>query len=257
MPQRLGGRSMRIHAGRSAGVAALVRRVPVRGLRDQILHELGMDIVSGRYPEQSALPLETDIPARFGASRTVIREAVNALAAKGMVEARARTGTRVLPRENWTLFDADVLAWHFAVGPDVHFLRSLAEIRICVELEASALAAGRRTERQLRLMEEALAKMDEAATTELFAAADLEFHSVIADASANPFMASINALVRVALAAAFTMSSPVADSASKRVTVDRHRRIAKAIRDGNAQAAREAMHAVIWEGFARAEARAR
>ena len=250
---------MRAHARKSAtgGVATLVRRAPLRGLRDRILHELGMDIVSGRYPEQAILPVETDIPARFGASRTIIREAVNALAAKGLVEARARTGTRVLPRQYWTLFDADVLAWHFAAGPDAAFLRSLAEIRVWVELEAAALAAIRRTDEQVERMMMAVEDMVSAETTELFAAADLEFHSLVADASANPFMASINALVRVALAAAFTMSSPVEDPASKRVTVERHRRIAQAIRDGNAQAAREAMQAVIWEGFERAEARAK
>lgn len=126
-------------------IASIAGRVPMRNLHSQVLWQLGVAIVAGDYPEGTILPSDTELLQHFEVSRTVLREALKTLAAKGMIEARARIGTRVLPRRRWNLFDADVLAWHFETGPDVEFLRSLSEIRIGIELESAALAALRRT----------------------------------------------------------------------------------------------------------------
>jgi DNA-binding FadR family transcriptional regulator len=241
---------------RIESVATLVGRSSARNLRDQIAWELGVDIVAGRYPADSVLHLDTEIVDRFNVSRTVLREAVNALAAKGMLEARARTGTKVLPRQKWNMFDADVLVWHFEAGPDVDFLSSLREIRIAVELQAVALAASRRSDEHVANLLICADRMAHATTTEEFALADLEFHSTIADASENPFMASISSLVKVALAAAFTISSPVSAPQSMAEVVQSHRRIAEAIRDKFPARARRAMQEVIWSGFNRAAGRA-
>src|SRR5690606_36387550 len=123
---RSGGRAR--HSGDL--IAALSGRNPARNLHSDVLWEMGLAIVSGQFPENAILPPDSDLLDRFGVSRTVLREALKTLAAKGLIEARARIGTRVLPRNRWNLFDADVLAWHFELGPDVSFLRSLAEVRI-------------------------------------------------------------------------------------------------------------------------------
>jgi len=235
-----------------ASVATLVGSASTRNLRSQIAWELGIDIVAGRYPANTVLQLDTEIVDRFNVSRTVLREAVNALASKGLLEARARTGTRVLPRHKWNMFDADVLVWHFEAGPDVEFLTSLREIRIGVELEAATLAASRRTDKQATQILACAARMEGSTSTEEFALADLEFHSAIADASQNPFMASISSLVKVALAAAFKMSSPISTPDSMASVVHSHHRIAEAIRDRHPSEAREAMEDVIWSGFSRA-----
>lgn len=238
-----------------ANIEALVGRIPARGLRDQVIRELGIDIVAGRYPSDALLQLDTEIIDRFRVSRTVQREAINALAAKGMIEARARVGTRVLPRRKWNMFDADVLVWHFEAGPDLQFLTSLREIRIAVEMEAAGLAAERRSEEQAAWLVGCADRMEQARTTEQFALADLEFHSTIAEASENPFMASISSLVKIALAAAFTISSPIAAPPSMSTVVRSHRRIAEAIRDRQPDEARQAMQTVIWDGFNRAAGR--
>jgi DNA-binding FadR family transcriptional regulator len=161
----------------------------------------------------------------------------------------------VLPRRRWNLFDADVLAWHFETGPDIEFLRSLSEIRIGVELESAALAAARRTDEQAEALIDCVKRMGKATSAEQFARTDLEFHRTVAEASGNPFMASISALVELALTAAFTISSPVEDPAAMVGTVDAHGCIAEAIKAGNAEEAREAMKAVISEGFGRAAGR--
>ena len=150
---------------------------------------------------------------------------------------------------------SDVLAWHFELGPEVSFLQSLAEVRIGIEIEAAALAAERRTEEQAKLLMAAVDRMASASTPEEFARHDLEFHKAVADASANPFMASISALVEMALTAAFTISSPVNEPEALTQTVAVHRAIAQAIVDKSSQGAREAMRIAIAEGFARAAGR--
>ncbi|MBB4052458.1 DNA-binding FadR family transcriptional regulator [Devosia subaequoris] len=248
---RSGGRAR--HSGDL--IAALSGRSPARNLHSDVLWELGLAIVSGQFAEGEILPPDSDLLDRFGVSRTVLREALKTLAAKGLIEARARIGTRVLPRNRWNLFDADVLAWFFELGPEVGFLRSLAEVRIGIEIEAAALAAERcKAEDAARLIEW-VDKMARSETPADFARYDLEFHRVVAEASGNPFMASISALVEMALTAAFTISSPVNDPVALEVTVGVHRRIAEAIRDGDSHAARLAMRDAISQGFDRAAGR--
>ena len=236
-------------------IASIAGRVPMRNLHSQVLWQLGVAIVGGTYGEGEILPSDTELLQRFAVSRTVLREALKTLAAKGMIEARARVGTRVLPRKRWNLFDADVLAWHFETGPDIVFLRSLAEIRIGVEVESAALAAERRSEEQARALLACADRLAEARSAEEFARIDLEFHRTVAEASGNPFMASISALVELALTAVFTISSPMADDGDMLTTVNAHRRIAEAIHKRQANDAREAMKAVITEGFGRAASR--
>ena len=232
-------------------IASIAGRVPLRNLHAQVLWQLGVAIVEGDYPEGSILPPDAELLQRFAVSRTVLREALKTLAAKGMIEARARIGTRVLPRGRWNLFDADVLSWHFETGPDVAFLRSLSEIRIAVELESAALAASRRSPEQAAALIACATAMGQTTTPEDFARTDLQFHRTVAEAAGNPFMASISALVELALTAAFTISSPIRDPAAMVATVAAHGRIAQAISAGDAEEARQAMKAVITEGLER------
>lgn len=55
----------------------------------------------------------------------MLREAIKVLAAKGLVESRPKTGTRVRPRQAWNLLDPDVLAWQQEGTPSESFLRKL------------------------------------------------------------------------------------------------------------------------------------
>jgi len=248
---RSGGRAR--HSGDL--IAALSGRNLARNLHSDVLWDLGFAIVSGQYKQGAILPPDIDLLEQFRVSRTVLREALKTLAAKGLIEARARIGTRVLPRNRWNLFDADVLAWHFELGPEVSFLQSLAEVRIGIEIEAAALAAERRTEEQAKMLLDTVERMAVAQTPEDFARHDLDFHKTVADASGNPFMASISALVEMALTAAFTISSPVNEPEALAQTVMVHRNIATAIIERRADGAREAMRIAIAEGFARAAGR--
>lgn len=238
-----------------AVASATRRQLPVRTLQSQVVDGLGIAIVGGEFPPETTLPIDIALQERFGVSRTVLREALKALAGKNLITSRARVGTIVLPRREWSLFDPDVLAWHFETGPDVAFLRSLAEIRIGLELESVALAAERRSDAQLEQMFAYVDGMATAGNTADFASSDLAFHRAVAEASGNPFMASITGLVDLVLATAFTISSPVDDGEARDVTVDHHRRVATAIGTRDADGARAAMRIVIMEGFDRAAGR--
>ncbi|WP_323748386.1 MULTISPECIES: FadR/GntR family transcriptional regulator [unclassified Phyllobacterium] len=216
------------------------------------MRDLGLKIVSGAYPENSILPGDTELLQRFGVSRTVLREALKTLAAKGLIQPKAKIGTRVLHRSQWNLFDPDILVWHFEAGASAEFLASIVEMRLALEPEAAGLAAIRRTDAQLATLFGWVEKMREARESAAdFVHSDLQFHIAIAEASGNPFMRSISALIEVALVTTFTISSPIPNSESHVRSVERHAAIAKAIAAGDVEQAKEAMRVVINEGAER------
>ena len=77
---------------------------------------------------------------RYRVSRSVIRDAVKILAGKGLLEVRRGIGTRVKSRQNWLLFDDDVLAWSQAAPVDPRMLHKLMEFRQIMEPNAAAWA---------------------------------------------------------------------------------------------------------------------
>src|SRR5712691_5374636 len=102
---------------------------PRGGLHGQIVHSIGRRILRGEILPGEVLPLDSGLPA----SRTVQREAIKVLAAKGLVESRPKTGTRVRPRQSWNLLDPDVLAWQQDGAVDDALLRKLTEVRRIIE----------------------------------------------------------------------------------------------------------------------------
>lgn len=115
-----------------------------RSLFGQVLEGLGSRIVRGELQPGQTLP-ETELCRDLGASRTVVREVLKTLSAKGLVDTRTRTGTRVLEATHWNLLDLDVLGWRYAAMPRMQFFRELFELRRMIEPNAAALAAERAT----------------------------------------------------------------------------------------------------------------
>jgi DNA-binding FadR family transcriptional regulator len=217
----------------------------------QIVDSLGRDIVSGAIPSGEILPGDSELMARFGVSRTVLREALKTLTAKGMIVPRARIGTRVTSRESWSLFDPDILNWHFEAGIDEAFLVHLSEIRLAFEPYAAGLAAGRATADDIAMLQRLADAMGETESAESHAMADLRFHLAVAEASRNPFMRSVGSLIEAALVGVFKLSSPSADLREIHNAQASHRRIVEAIRNRDVDGAREAMQSVIINGVER------
>jgi len=182
-----------------AGLDARARRKSLR-IPGTIARDIGMQIVSGRYQPGDILNGEIETSGRLQVSRTAYREAVRILAAKGLVKAIRKVGTRVSPREEWHLLDPDVLGWIFEFEPDERLLTNLFELRRMVEPEAAALAAVRRTDADLQEMAQALKGMSRhTLTSDSGRKADQAFHAALLRASGNAFVASLTASVGAAV----------------------------------------------------------
>lgn len=225
---------------------------PARSHTSRVVDDLGLQIVSGRYRQGSLLPGDSDLIERYKVSRTVLREALKTLSAKGLLQAKARIGTRVRERADWNLFDPDVLVWHARNGFAPEFLTHLGEMRMALEPEAAAFAAKRRTPEQLEAMQSWAARMsDPKISQQDFVQADLGLHLAVAQSANNPFFLSISTLIEVALVAMLTISSPVENSERLAASVAEHRAIVDAIAARDAERARRAMEAVVQKGIDR------
>jgi len=226
---------------------------PARSHTSRVVDDLGLQIVSGHYRQGSLLPGDSELIERYRVSRTVLREALKTLSAKGMLQAKARIGTRVRERASWNLFDPDVLVWHARNGFAPEFLTHLGEMRLALEPEAAAFAALRRTPAQLEDMQGWAAKMsDPAISQQDFVQADLGLHLAVAQGANNPFFLSISTLIEVALVAMLTISSPVENAERLAASVAQHRAIVDAIAARDSNVARRAMAVVVQMGIDRA-----
>ncbi|SHF92891.1 DNA-binding transcriptional regulator, FadR family [Kaistia soli DSM 19436] len=224
-----------------------------RNFHTFVINEIGVGIVSGRFAVGSILPSDAEMMATFGVSRTVLREALRTLEAKGMVEARPKVGTRVSQKSRWNLFDQQVLAWHFEAELDADFIAGLFDIRASLEGRAADLASRRRTAEQVRLLKYWLHQMELAEDdAESHALAGLEVHRIIADASGNPLLRSSIGLVELTLALVAVAGHDVEKRRAARATLtaDSHTLVA-AIEAGDAPTAVDKMSAIIAFGLSR------
>ncbi|WP_102960867.1 FadR/GntR family transcriptional regulator [Mangrovicella endophytica] len=231
---------------------AAITGAPLRTSHAHVVGQLGRGIVSGEFGEGTILPGDEELSARFGVSRTVLREAMKTLAAKSLIQPKARVGTRVLERQNWNLFDGDVLRWRFESGLDEGLLIDLAEMRAAVEPAAAALAARHATAEDIEKLFSIARRFDDPAHDRVsIANVDLEFHLAIADVSKNPFMRSITSLIEAALAISFKLSSPASGQEMVAECAANHMRIVEAIAARDEAATRAAMLHVIDVGVER------
>jgi DNA-binding FadR family transcriptional regulator len=214
-------------------------RIPIK-----IAAEIGERIVSGRLPRDTILDGEIDASDERKVSRSAYREAVRILAAKGLVETRTKSGTRVTDWTSWHLLDPDVMSWIFAKEPPRELLVSLFELRKLIEPEAAALASERRSLKQLNRMGAALEVMaHETLHTERGRNADKDFHEILLSAAANPFLWSLSSSVTAAVA--WSTMFKMRTERLKRDAIPDHIKVYEAIAARDAPAARAAMHELI------------
>ena len=88
----------------------------IKNVHGNTVDRLGSDIVAGRYAPGAAIPPEPILCEELGVSRTVVRESIKSLIAKGLVTTGPKVGTRVQPPDQWNWFDADVIVWQTQAG---------------------------------------------------------------------------------------------------------------------------------------------
>lgn len=207
----------------------------------QVAQKLAVAIISGQVRAGELLPNADDLRAEISVSRTSYREAVKVLTAKGLVEARPKSGTRAAPRQHWNLLDPDVLSWHFEADPNEKFIRDLFELRRFVEPSAARLAAQRRSAGDIARIEAAYRGMVENPPyAEITVRADLAFHEAIFAAAQNAALQCLASAVIATLQ--WSMLLKTGDEAAYLASLPDHAHVLEAIveRDGDLAAARMA-----------------
>ena len=217
---------------------------PRRGLHGEVVHTIGLQIISGELQPGDPLPLEDELTSELSVSRTVLREAVRVLAAKGLVQARPKTGTRVRERREWNVLDPDVLSWRTEASHDQKLYEETMEVRLAIEPLAARLAATRATVEQVAAITAAYEAMEAGVDDQpAYLAADLQFHTQILGSCGNELLEHLGRVLRAVLRATFTLTTTPARS--RRRALPLHRAILDGIVARDEQAAENAARTLI------------
>jgi DNA-binding FadR family transcriptional regulator len=180
----------------------------VKNVHGHTLDLLGGAIVAGRYAPGGAIPPEPMLCEEFGVSRTVVREAVKSLVAKGLVTTGPKVGTRVQPSDHWNWFDPDVVAWQSKAGLTREFLREMQEVRRLLEPAAVRMAAERATPQDVAEIEAAYAGMKDAIENGGdYVKYDLQFHQGLLRACHNRMVVQMSKALGALLRTSFEIST--------------------------------------------------
>ena len=225
-------------------------RTPAAPLLDNVLDELGRDIVSGALPEGKTFTLQ-DLSNRFDISRTVAREVMRALEQLGLVSSSRRVGITVRPRSSWAVFDQAIIDWRLASPSERRLqLRSLSELRSGVEPQAARLAAAAATTVQREELASLAARMRELGesgegSSPEFLEADVRFHALLLEASGNEMFAALAPSMLSVLHGRTRYGLQPAAPAPEALTA--HEELARAIADGDESGAEQQSRALLTE----------
>jgi len=229
----------------------LKRLSPSRNLTDEVVEQLATEIRGGRLTPGSRLPTEQELMVALGVSRTVVREAISALRAEGLVVTRQGSGAFVAPDPSRIPFriESDGLA-------SIEDVINIMELRLAIEVEAAALAAERATDEQKTAIDRALKTIDDALTRgDAAVTEDFEFHRAIAEATGNPQFVQFLAFLGRHVIPRQSVRSTLVSGAEQRTYMDviqkEHGRIAAAIHEGDATESRRAMRAHLSKSLSR------
>ncbi len=207
-----------------------------RRLYQEVAGQIQELIISGHLEPGDKLPTEQQLTEQFGVSRTVVREAVKALAEKELLRVKHGKGVYVATPSTETLQESMFLLFRASKEP----LLSLLEAREILEVEIAGLAAERSTGEDRVRLKEALRK--EATILHepgAYVEQDLRFHELLARATHNEvlsiLLSAIGELLRESRRV--TIEAP----GVSRLSWEGHQDIYEAVRDSDREAAREAM----------------
>lgn len=224
---------------------------PARSRTAEIIERVGAEIASGRIPPGERLPTEQKLMEAMGVSRTVVREALAALKADGLIVIRQGSGAFVA---------SDSARVPFRINPDgqgsINDVVKLMELRLAVEVEAAGLAAERGTNAKIRTIDRAVDAINHAIAAGGSAIAeDFAFHQSIADATGNKnfseFMAFLGRHVIPRQSVRLSLPSGNSQGSYLEGIQAEHRQIFEAIADHNPRLARIAMRSHLKKSLKR------
>jgi DNA-binding FadR family transcriptional regulator len=219
-----------------------------QNLTHGVANSLGAAIVTGVYSADNPIPNEGDLCLQYRTSRSVVREAVKMLTAKGLMGSRPRLGTWVEPEEHWNLLDSDVLGWLLERKHSPALLIEFMELRLAVEPGAAALAARAAGAEEKAAIRDAIERMQAADRGDDHPLdSDIAFHVAVLRASRNRFYAQFTGFVATALS--FSIRATNRYKGVKLASVADHKRVSDAIFAGRPASAEEAMRTLIEEAI--------
>lgn len=223
-------------------------------LHDQITRAIALQILRGE-PDKLApmLTSEIELSRRLNVSRTVLRESVKVLAAKGLLEVRPKTGMRIRPRSEWNLLDPDLLQWQCEAGVNEHFVQNLCELRFILEPAVAELAGIHALPEEIDTIQRCFRDMERSLPNfETFVAADVAFHQAISAATHNDLLIEVNRTILQALRATQGLFEDHRVGAiaqniheMRSASLPLHKQVAQAVAKRDPQAARAAMCLLI------------
>ena len=217
-----------------------IREAP--NLTDQVVTALRQRVEAGEFAQGAKLPSESELVAVYRVSRTVVREAMSQLRARGLVETRRGIGTfaqEAVQRPPFPVPSVDPTTLSEVIA--------LLELRMSLETEAAALAAKRASPAHVDRLRELLEAIEQTASHASDDAADpdFEFHLTVAEATGNHYFSDLlRHLGRTIIPRTRLDSSAAARQARSdylRGVNREHQDIFRAIARSDADAARAAM----------------
>jgi GntR family transcriptional repressor for pyruvate dehydrogenase complex len=219
-------------------VQSKIRPITKISISEEIAQQI-MDLISnGDLKAGQRLPSERELCKSFGCGRSSLREALRCLSIVGILNARVGEGTSVAV--DGGKFLGKILEWRLIT--EQHDIENLLEIRIALEGVSAAKAAVLRRKEDISKLEDLLSKMEAAIDdTKRFALLDLEFHITLAKAADNSLLFDLVSMIRGQLVRALSTVLLLPNAVI--LSHKEHSAIFTAVKRGDAEAARKAMHA--------------
>ncbi len=223
--------------------------MPATVLHTSPLDTLGRRITSGELPEGSVLTLD-GIGAEFGVSRTVAREVMRMLEGLGLVRSSRRVGIVVLGMDSWQVLSPRVIEWRLEGEGRVQQLRTLTELRHAVEPLAAAGAARNASPQVRAELLTIAARMRELGEAgegnhEEFLTLDVHMHELLLRSSGNELFGALADVVAAVLAGRTSLG--LMPARPKPSALAAHEAVARAVAEGDAEAAEAAMESIVDE----------
>jgi DNA-binding FadR family transcriptional regulator len=206
-------------------------------LSDRVAAELEQRILRGDLETGAQLPTEGELCEIYEVSRSVVRDAIRTLTARGLLDVRAGRGTTILPPSDESFSRALFL---LLMRSDLT-MGDVMDARRAIESELVPLAATRATPEQLAAVSEAMERLESAVAAEDWDEthrADQAFHLTLLKATNLP---ALELMLKPLQHVIMVCSVPVAEDSKNVWQVDRHRAIADSIEARDPVAVREAM----------------
>ncbi len=234
----------------------LLGSTEVRGILGGIVRNLGCRIMAGEWAEK--MPREADLIDELGVSRSVVREALRTLAAKGLIRSRPMEGTKVLPRREWRLLDPDLIGWTIEAGDTRALLTDLMKVRLVLEpgvVHSATVMATDTTRASVtaawheKLRVESDRGVPDAERRSRFITADLDFHREFLAAVGSEILDQLFSVIQAALALLVDLQMRAKGSQVELIGMDESTRLHGDVYDsfmrGDAAGAEAAMRRLI------------